>query len=474
MLWLCLRFARLALDVFPPAEASAVAVAGARVVCANVAAEAAGVLPGSGLAAALALAPGLVVHEAMPEREAELLYTLACWAERFTPQLSLAPPDELLLEIGGCLRLFGGLERLLGLVGEGLAEQRLEAVQGLAPTPLAAQWLARSGDTRPCLAAEELDRRLAPLPLAVLAGLDAAALRTLAALGAKSLGDLFALPTAGLQRRFGAGLPLQLARARGELPDPRASFVFPEHFAHKLELPAKVEDAAMLQFAARRLLAALAGWLAARASGVAACHFLLEHEEGLADSRLDLGFAEPTAELARFGRVLQGRLAQCRLKAPVWQIRLLAQSVQPLAGREQALFGQEAAQALGPVVERLRARLGAIAVHGLGVVADHRPECASRILAQPQAGKAGLASLARPLWLLPQPRALGVRDGVPQQDGALLRLAGPERIESGWWQQDEGEAGDVRRDYFVACNPAGEWLWVFRDARGWWLHGMFA
>lgn len=473
MLWLCLRFAHLALDVFPPGEGPAVAVLGGRVVCASTAAEAAGVQAGVGLAAALALAPGLAVHEAMPEREAELLRTLACWGERFTPQLSLAPPAELLLEIGGCLRLFGGLGRLLEQVREGLAEQGLEALEGLAPTPLAAQWLARAGAQEPCLHDADLLARLSPLPLTVLAGLDGAAFRTLAALGVKSLADLFALPAAGLQRRFGVSLPLQLARARGEVPDPRASFVFPESFAQRLELPAKVQDAAMLQFAARRLLAALAGWLAARASGVAACHFLLEHEDGLDDSRLELGFAEPTAELARLGRVLQERLAQCRLKAPVWQIRLIAQHVQPLAGRDQALFGQEAAQALGPVVERLRARLGAVAVHGIGVVPDHRPECASRILSRPQAALAGPGA-ARPLWLLPAPRALAERDGRPQQDGSLLRLAGPERIESGWWQQDEGGTGDVRRDYFVACNPAGEWLWVFRDARGWWLHGIFA
>jgi protein ImuB len=56
-----------------------------------------------------------------------------------------------------------------------------------------------------------------------------------------------------------------------------------------------------------------------------------------------------------------------------------------------------------------------------------------------------------------------------------MRLAGPARIESGWWQQGESNgAGDVQRDYFVAATPHGEWLWIFRDARGWWLQGVFA
>ncbi|MDQ7990821.1 MAG: DNA polymerase Y family protein [Candidatus Dactylopiibacterium sp.] len=478
MLWLCLRFTQLALDVSGPEEASAVAVERQRVVCANAAAMAAGVEAGMGLAAALALSPGVRVVERQPAREAELLQALACWAEGFTPTVSLAPPAELLLEIGGCLRLFGGLAALREAVAGGLAAQGMLACEGLAPTPLAAQWLARVADGAPCLDMEGLAARLAPLPLAVLDELDGPARRTLATLGVRRVGDLLALPAAGLQRRFGAALPFALARARGERPDPRAAFVFPERFAQRLELPAKVSDAAMLQFAARRLLAALAGWLAARASGVTACTLLLEHEDQIAPSRVPLGFAEATADLRRFVRVLQERLAQTRLVAPVWRIQVLAGQAQPLAGREMGLFGQEAAQALAPVIERLRARLGAQAVHALAVVADHRPECATRAVPQATPAPTVLPPAAtRPLWLLPAPRRLGERAGVPQLGSDLLRVAGPERIESGWWAEgDPGgpSAGDVRRDYFVACSARSEWLWIFRDAEGWWLHGYFA
>jgi protein ImuB len=32
----------------------------------------------------------------------------------------------------------------------------------------------------------------------------------------------------------------------------------------------------------------------------------------------------------------------------------------------------------------------------------------------------------------------------------------------------------VRRDYFVARNPQGQRAWIFRDAAGWFLHGLFA
>jgi protein ImuB len=39
-------------------------------------------------------------------------------------------------------------------------------------------------------------------------------------------------------------------------------------------------------------------------------------------------------------------------------------------------------------------------------------------------------------------------------------MAGPERIESGWWDD-----GDARPDYFVAVDHQGRWPWIFRDLR---------
>ena len=81
----------------------------------------------------------------------------------------------------------------------------------------------------------------------------------------------------------------------------------------------------------------------------------------------------------------------------------------------------------------------------------------------------------RPLWLLDPPQALAERSGAPHWRGPLQLMTRGERLESGWWDEGEAEAaGDVRRDYFVARNPAGQWAWIFRDAQGWYLHGLFA
>ncbi len=82
-----------------------------------------------------------------------------------------------------------------------------------------------------------------------------------------------------------------------------------------------------------------------------------------------------------------------------------------------------------------------------------------------------LPAALRPVWLLAEPEPLGHR--LEAQPWVLRD--GPERIESGWW-----DGVDVRRDYFVAENPRGEAVWIYRDHRygiddgEWFMHGLFA
>jgi protein ImuB len=61
---------------------------------------------------------------------------------------------------------------------------------------------------------------------------------------------------------------------------------------------------------------------------------------------------------------------------------------------------------------------------------------------------------------------------MPSFQGELSFIAGPERIEAGWW-----DGAEVRRDYYVAANARGETFWIFHEHRGeqgWYLHGVFA
>ena len=404
-----------------------------------------------------------------PRRDTFPTPALACWAGRFTSQVNLAP-GALRLEIAGSLRLFGGLPALLGLVRTDLAAMEIDAQLAVAATPLAALWLARVGGDAVCTDLPATRAALAGVPLAALE-LALPLARRIEGFGLRRVGDLLALPRAGLGARLGKPFLVDLSRALGEVADPQVFFVFPERFEQGLELPAPVEAAPVLLFAARRLVAALVGWLAARNAAVRGIEWRIDHGHG-AVTALPLAFSAPVHQAARIERVLKERLDALSLSAPVLALRLCVREIEPRDARSQVLFdgaGQRH-EALAELMDRLLARLGPQAVQGLACHADHRPELASR--AGPGNAVAALALPPRPLWLVDPPEALREVQGRPQRAGALSLLTGPERIEAGWW-----DGGDARRDYFVAIDGSGRWLWIFRDPcppGGWFLHGWFA
>ena len=158
-------------------------------------------------------------------------------------------------------------------------------------------------------------------------------------------------------------------------------------------------------------------------------------------------------------------------------------------------------------------------------LAQSLPRSLARSLARPLAQSPEQADALYPTWLLAQPLKLAVRNNVPQcaQGGPLTLLAGPQRVEAGWWSgQKNGEEGGTGvdggkggegggggdasaaapctlRDYFLARSEHMGLLWIYRerlggqggagqsalgradaggeqnaDASDWYLHGLFA
>ncbi|MGA7983826.1 MAG: DNA polymerase Y family protein [Burkholderiales bacterium] len=480
MLWLALRFPRLVLEVLSRGRAPleterapwAVADAG-RVLACDARAEALGVRPGMRLAAAWALASQLHVWPSNQAAKQETLEGIAAWMCRFTPRVSLQMPNGVLAEIEGSLRLFHGLATMVEQIRAGVDQMGLTPTLAVAPTARGAWWLASAGQEALILDRAVLEMALASLPIAVACDRPDA-LDLLHNIGITTIGELRGLPREGVARRFGQALLDGLDQALGRVPEPRNFFAPPLRFAAKLELPGEVTHAEGVLFAVRRLLVQLEGLLTARQAGVRRFLLTLLHRN-VNPTVLDLGLASPCREVERFMQLLRERLSAHRLVKPVEAIRIEAENFVPLhAGTVDLFKGSHAeSEAWARLVERLQARLGSEAVHGLGLHPEHRPERAWRaIAAEDRPLCADQSSGARPLWLIEPPRRLKEKGGVPLDAGPLELLAGPERIESGWW--DEGE---IARDYFIARAPSAALLWVFRErgtTGGWYLHGMFA
>jgi len=382
-----------------------------------------------------------------PGLATQALPSLAAWACQFTPRVSPEPPQALLLEVEGSLRYFGGREALLAALERAAAELGQPATLAQAPTARAALWRARANGVP-----------LADVPIAAI-GADGA---FFAAIGIATVGALAQLPRDGLAVRCGQRLLDELDQALGRLPEPRQFFSPPERFSAGLELPAEVHEAPALLFAARRLLAQLAGLLAARQAGVRAFTLNLVHRDR-SQSAVNIELASPARELERLAHLLREKLAALALNAAVEAISLEARDFTPLGAPSRGLFGDRAAQAeeWAELVERLQARLGRDAVYGVTPYPDHRPEYAWRCVAPGEWDPHEFVQPGpRPAWLLERPRR------VAQTELGLV--AGPERIACGWWDGDE-----TRRDYFVAELGNGV-AWVYREEGAWYVHGLFA
>lgn len=472
MLWAALHLPLLPLDALrrgdPDDAPLAIAHGEMRpiIMALNAGARRAGLHPGMSLSAALAVAPQVRVLARDGTLEKQALAEIAQWVLQFSPSISIESPDSVLLEIGAGLKLHGGAPALVDTMGAGLAALGFNACIAAAPTPTAALMLAQARQARIVHAPAEFAARLARLPVAALRC--AADIRgTLADLGIDTVGALLRLPRDGLVRRFGPALIETIDRALGRLPDPRPPYIAPDHFSARLELPAPAWEAEALLFGVQRLVTGLIGWLLGRGLGIMRLRLELDHEDHAA-TVITLDLSAPSRDAAHLGLLLRERLHRTRLPDRVEAITLADVEHANLAARDRALFpGIEAADDV-ELIERLCARLGDAAVCALAPHADYRPEHAWRRASA--ARDTALAWAPRPLWLLPHPQPLA--RFLPAARAPIVLMDGPERIESGWWEEQ-----DVRRDYFVARAADGQWLWIFKpldDGADWYVHGVFA
>jgi protein ImuB len=430
---------------------------------------------------------------------------------------------ELLLEVRGSLKLFGGIYRLKRDLIRSFAELGHQAVVGIAPTPLAATAFARAGHAGelPSRPSDSAWKAYAARGLARLrlehTELEPWLIERLENMGIETLGQLLRLPKAELGRRFGPALLDYLARLRGTRPDPRRNITPASGFVERLDLLEAVTDKESLLFPMQRLLGELDNWLVARQLGTQRLHWRFAPLQGGA-VEFEVEFSTLQHHRPALLSISRFKLEQTALPEEILSIELAASQLMSWQPVIDTLFtsGRRPRQAPDELIDRFRARLGDDAFQGIRLHDDHRPELAWRDMRprMPATGRSGIRGgmgvqdmpsgiARRPAWLLESPVRVDRR--------ALHLLSGPERIETGWWdvqdvqrndqwndqwgdqwkdqrkdQQDE-EASEsaahnstpckvVRRDYYLARDHNGTHCWVFKtlDDGCWFIHGYFA
>lgn len=479
MLWLALHFPDLPLEVLVRGMESVpplVVREGTTVLLASAAAQNAGIHPGMRLATASSLSDRLQVLPRNPAREERALRLLAGRLLSFSPQVSMQPPDGLVLEVGGSLRLFRGLSPLLEQLLESLRESGFSSAPALGPTPLAAWQLTclPLEKSRTCAGHEDgFPKLLADLPLQSLR-LPEKLRHKLTAPGFATLGDLLSLPRQSLGRRYGRDFLLWLEKLLGERPDPREPLRPPERFVGEIEFPDPVENCAGLVFPMQRLLEDLSDHLRRHQQSVTAIRWHFRPLDGDTE-QLVIRRARPSHEAADWLMLTRRRLEHHRLRAPVLELMLDTERPQRRAVEAAALFRDPSARPDRALLLEKLATLPGLTCYSPREEDEPLPEAGERqhapLRAPANRAPADAPFSQPPLWLLEPPRPLDFRNGQPQwMNQPLEWLPGEERFSSHWWQPDNHV-----REYHIARHPSGACCWVFRERRSgrWFLQGLF-
>lgn len=448
-----------------------------------------GLAPGMTLSDARARCPSLETLPHDPEADSRELDRVVVHMRRFSPMVMADPPHGVLLDITGCVHLFGGEE---ALARQACEASGFTARHALADNPAAARALARYGQAGQ-------DIRALPVAALELPGEQLIALRRA---GLRRLGDLAQRPSSALAARFGEHAVLRLRRILGEVASPLAPLqpMAPIRAKARFAEPiARTEDVLDV---AEDLLRQTASQMEERHLGGRRFVLTLYRSDG-ATRRLAVETGQPVRDPAPVMRLLRERIDG--LSDPIDPgfgfdaITLAVPRCESLPARQIAIEQdqegtEEHASAL---TDRLMVRLGTDSVYRLAARDRHLPERAQRTI--PPGAKVPPCpwllpgALPRPLYLLDPPQRVdviaAVPDGPPQRfrwRGTLheVRLAeGPERIATEWWRFEQGHMGEAAptRDYYRIEDSQGRRFWLFRHGLfsekpdpGWFVHGLFA
>ncbi len=486
-LWLCIRFPQLALDCQPNTiacnsedshEQPVVVVEQQRVVAANTTAMVAGVRIGFSSASVRTLIGDttLLLLQRDPHREKTTLERLQLWAYSISPTIESWNNDCLQLEIGCCLRLYGNVDSITYKAKSALTQRGFTTQMGVAYSRTGA-WLM-TFLTDPDIALDShmtAAQRAATLPLSLInhdhREDHSKTVTRLQRAGIERFEALLALPPSSLAKRCGASFVRWLETLTTMHDQVSTNYQPPNEFYDALWFGFDIRQTDELLPAISQLLDSLCQFLYNIQKETQCIEWQLLRAKGTSQSfkvRATGAYNDPK----RWQELTALQLTQCSLADNIEGLALRVSDFEEPAPIASDLFSvertREPHQAL---LDRLKNRLGLLAVQHIGLRDSHVPEHHHHSSSELGSGSRGVGPVAqRPFWLMAEPQPVRQEQGQLFWNGPLTLRHGPERIEDNWWQRP------ISRDYYIATDPQGQPLWLFQDRhnRRWYVHGVMA
>ncbi|AWF82353.1 DNA repair protein [Microbulbifer sp. A4B17] len=501
MLWLCIQFPKLPLEVLIRAQEQGeddspqVVVEKQMVIGSSPAALQCGVESGLSIATATALCADLQLLQRDLQREQQELQQLAQWGYSFTPLVSPQPAGpmsngestsaHLYLELSGSLKANGGFKALIRQIESELEQMGIDSLMGLGHSPSAAHLLSQLAEHRHWLiqtntppSPQQWKQWISFTPTKLL-NCDNKTISKLYACGIKRVSQLLAIPLSEVGSRFGRSFVDYLARLNGSRQDPVCNYQPPTQFRNELFFPSPLDNSEQLLFPIGRLLRELCSQLQRRQLYTQQLNWHMDFGKNKVQV-ITIETSNPQLDPQRLIALTKLQLERVTLDQPVQSICLSCNHLHPLekGSLDEDLFGEgNQLQRNQQLLDKLKARLGHQALSGVTLKESYLPEQAWQsadtliIKSNPKGQQVKPIQASRPNWLLARPTKLESSEHKLYYQGELQLLQGPERIDGYWWQH-----GRHGRDYYIAKNSGGELYWVFQDltTEEWFLHGIYS
>ena len=455
-----------------------------RVVEANAAARERGIRGGMPEAEAVARCPELIRRPMSPASVEAARRALldACYG--ISPRIEDVAPGLVHVDVAGLGRLVGAEPAIVDRLHRAARAVGLPARVGVAGTRTAARIAARAGLGSIAIGHEA--HALAAVPVSALEWPDEIA-HALTRWGVATLGELAALPRAGLSARLGAAGLVAHGLARGvDDPAPWRSWSPPPFWEEAQELDWEIDALGPLVAVLARVVDRLTARLSAAYLVADALELRLALAGGGHEART-LVLACPMDAPRPLLTLLEHELAARPPHAPVTSVAVQARAIPRRAvGGELGRSAPPAERDLATVLARLVTLVGADAVGAVALADSHRPdafvparlELEGRTEMRADAGELGDAVLA--LRRLRPPRRVSVVTdgerrpavvcGALAPEARVVGCAGPWCVSGEWWDAD----GWARDEWDVALSDGA----VCRLARDllsgeWYLDGVY-
>lgn len=455
----------------------------------NAEAQKQGIAAGTPVADARAMISGLEVFDEQPGHALKLLNALAGWSIRYTPFVTIDPPDGLILDISGCAHLWGGEHGYLKEIVNRLRNSGYHTHAAIADTAGTAWAISRYGKASSVIESKGQAQALLSLPPAALR-LEPGVLERLHKLGMNQIKRFMDMPRSVLRRRFGNDLILRLGQALGTEDEPLFPLQPAEPYLERLPCLEPIRTAAGIEIAIQKLLHTLCRRLQQEGMGLRTAVLKCYRIDG-ETVQAEIGTNCASRHTEHLFKLFQHRIPSIEPALGIELFTLEAPKVEEVSRTQEALWSKNPGLNAADVTElldRVAMRVGREAICRYLPDEHYWPERSFKVSVSvtEKPSAEWRTDRPRPVVLLKKPVRIEVTAPIPDYPPMLFiykgrrhiikKADGPERIEREWWL-DTGE----HRDYYQAEDEEGKRYWIFRSGHysgekdnQWFIHGFFA